>query len=445
MSSQRPTGLPAVGDRSWGTHVCHFYDSERDLASVLVPYFRAGLESNERCIWVASEPFGVEAARAALAEVVEDLEEREANEQIEFRDFHEWYAKQNSIEAEAVLRQWLESAGRAVEDGYDGLRISGDTAWLKREQWDEFVSYEAMVTEAFCDQPILALCSYCMPKCSKKDVMDVFGNHHIALVSRDGEPDGFEKVESPVLRWTAEELSEQRETARIRDRLLGVLGHDLKNPLHVISLAAEELLATDDPAAARLSLRIKSSARRMSRMVEDLLDYARSDLGDGIPIEPSRVCLDDVCRTVLEEVTISHSDRRIELLNEGTVRGRWDPDRLKQALTNLLTNAVEFGEDPVRVRLRVVRGEQWLEVSNGGDPIAEGDISRLFEPFYRSLGARRRSQGLGLGLYIVKEITEGHGGRVEVESDEEETVFRLRLPAAAVLSRIPTTRRLARS
>ncbi len=427
-SAPRPTGLSAVGPRSWGTHFCHFYETEEDLAEILVPFFRSGLEAHERCLWVASEPLDVDQARGALRVEVPDLEKREAEGQIEFVSVQEWYERNGSLGPEEVLEAWIRRAERARAEGFEGLRITGNTYWLKREQWDDFVGYEAMVAEAFREQPILALCSYCLGRCDKKDVMDVFGTHDFALVPREGR---VEKLESPVLHHTREALAEQRESATVRDRLLGVLGHDLKNPLNVITLAAEELLASGEPRYAQLGSRIKSNARRMGRMVEDLLDYARGDLGEGIPIQRSRLYLDDLCRAVLEEVSVAHPDRRVELVCEGPVLGLWDSDRLRQAVTNLLTNALQHGEDPVRIRLRPAPGQQLVEVSNRGAPIPEEERPRLFEPFYRREAARRRSQGLGLGLYIVRQIAEAHGGRVEVQSSDAETVFRLRLPRAA--------------
>ena len=100
--SRTPSGIAAVGDLPWGTHFCQFYESRTDLAEALAPFFKAGLESNEKCLWVTSEPFGREDARASLREAVPDLEHRERRGQIEIVDFQNWYLRNGALSPESV-------------------------------------------------------------------------------------------------------------------------------------------------------------------------------------------------------------------------------------------------------------------------------------------------------------------------------------------------------
>jgi signal transduction histidine kinase/ActR/RegA family two-component response regulator len=178
------SGLPTVGSVPWGTHLCHFYRSREDLSDALVPYFRAGLENGERCIWVTSEPLDAQLARNALLEVVPDLAVYEARGQIEIFDSAEWYPA--GERQDVVLRKWLEDEQSALADGFAGLRLTGNTFWLERKDWEAFADYEATVHQAFRGRKIIALCSYSLDRCSVDDVLDVLHNHAFALLQRDG-------------------------------------------------------------------------------------------------------------------------------------------------------------------------------------------------------------------------------------------------------------------
>jgi signal transduction histidine kinase/CheY-like chemotaxis protein len=181
----RATGLPTVDNVSWGTHLCQFYRTRDDLADTVVPFFRAGLEGNERCLWVTCEPFVAADARATLARAVPDLEERVARGQIEILDQSEWYTRNGKMGARDVLQAWLTREKEARRSGYEGLRISGNTFWLSARDWAGFSEYEAIVHESFHGRRILALCSYSLDKCGPDEIIDVLRNHRFALVRRE--------------------------------------------------------------------------------------------------------------------------------------------------------------------------------------------------------------------------------------------------------------------
>jgi signal transduction histidine kinase len=225
--------------------------------------------------------------------------------------------------------------------------------------------------------------------------------------------------------------AEAEALAQLRERFMAVLGHDLRQPLSLVSTTAE-LLAKCPPGAPieRKKIdRLLRGARQMSGMIRDLLDFARSRSG-GIPISPRPADLRALCREVVDGIQATHPDRTIRLEAEGDCRGDWDPDRLSQVLGNLVDNAVRHGAagHPVVLRLEGGEGDVVLEVENSGDPIPSDEIGAIFEPFHRAKGARS-PDGLGLGLAIVREIVEAHGGEVSVRSSAEEgTTFTVRLP-----------------
>ena len=128
-----------------GTHFCMFYETRRDLIDVLVPYFKTGLENNQLCIWVTSKPLGVRNARALMREAMEDLDDYIGRGQMEIIDASQRYTPSGKFEPDRVLDGWIRKMDQAAEEGFDGLRVTGNTSWLKEKDWKEFTDYEATV------------------------------------------------------------------------------------------------------------------------------------------------------------------------------------------------------------------------------------------------------------------------------------------------------------
>jgi PAS domain S-box-containing protein len=239
-----------------------------------------------------------------------------------------------------------------------------------------------------------------------------------------------------TLRRRQEEEREQE--GRFRERFIGVLGHDLGNPLAAVRLSSASLLARDTltPDVRRVVQRIDGSADRMARLVKQLLDFTRARMAGGIPLRPREVALDEVCRRIIAELELAHPDRDIHLEVHGDCHGFWDEERLAQVLSNLVANALQHSPPgtPVSVRLEGGEALQRVEVHNTGSPIPDSLRSRLFEPFHspERWGSQTSGRGgLGLGLYIVAQIIQAHGGRMEVASTlEQGTRFILLLPRA---------------
>lgn len=220
---------------------------------------------------------------------------------------------------------------------------------------------------------------------------------------------------------------------------LAILGHDVRTPLGAISMGAQVLLQDQTlPAKVlKVALRIFNSSKRMDAIVRDLLDFSTTHLGDGIPVDPHTVDLAEIGQGVVEEARTFHPDRRIDLMVEGDLTGAWDGARMSQAFSNLISNAVQHGwpEAPVKVALRGLPAEVIYEVRNKSDPISPAKLRTLFDPVKRfairpaSERASARTQNLGLGLYVVKQIVAAHEGEVSVISNEDDgVVISARLP-----------------
>ena len=225
-----------------------------------------------------------------------------------------------------------------------------------------------------------------------------------------------------------------RQTAEFRERFLGVVSHDLRNPLNAILMSANALLRTEGfpPSHTKLARRIVTSGERMVRMIGELLDFTRGRLGGGIPIQPQPGNLRLLCRQVLEELETSHPGRELRLTAEGQFLGTWDLDRLAQLLGNLGKNALDYSlaGTPVDFTLLDEGDRVRIQVHNEGAPIPTDMLPGIFEPFRRAVEAEALpTSGLGLGLFIVREIARAHGGEVEVDSAEGRgTTFTVTLP-----------------
>lgn len=220
---------------------------------------------------------------------------------------------------------------------------------------------------------------------------------------------------------------------RARNLLLGMLGHDMRNPLNNILMTAEYLTALN--AGEQVSVaagRLIRSGASMRALLDDLVDFNRMNLGLGLNVVPSDIDLAESVGDELEQLQGAHPDRRIELTVSGDVWGRWDGHRLQQLLRNLVVNAIRHGapDSPVRVALRGTETEVTLDVVNSGPPIDPAALTRMFEPLRRVVTPREKHSpdGLGLGLFIVSQITRGHGGEVAARSEGGETTFTVRLP-----------------
>jgi len=226
------------------------------------------------------------------------------------------------------------------------------------------------------------------------------------------------------------DISDRVRIEQAREQFIGILGHDLRNPLSAILMAVEVLGDLPMPYAAVVG-RVARSAHRIEGMIRDLLDFARGRLAGGIPVAPRPCDLQALCHEVVEEMKQAHPDRAIRFEAAGDLRGEWDPDRVEQVVSNLVGNAVTHGIGSVRVTGRDDGDEVVTTVHNQGPSIPAAAIPILFEPFTRPAqevdGAR--SQGLGLGLYIASEIVHAHGGTISVASTEGEgTTFTIRWP-----------------
>lgn len=226
-------------------------------------------------------------------------------------------------------------------------------------------------------------------------------------------------------------LESERETSELREQFIAVLGHDLRNPLASISAGARILgrEARSDKEHQVIAL-LETTVRRMAGLIDNVLDFARGRLGGGLTLDrDSTQPLEPVLHQVIDELRLSSHGRQIEAEYAIDVPVNCDRSRIGQLVSNLIGNALSHGaaNEPVRVRAATENGLFRLSVANGGEPIPEAALDKLFEPFFRG-EVRASRQGLGLGLHIAAQIAKAHEGTLSVSSTSEETCFTFVMP-----------------
>ncbi|MBA3451599.1 MAG: HAMP domain-containing histidine kinase [Deltaproteobacteria bacterium] len=235
---------------------------------------------------------------------------------------------------------------------------------------------------------------------------------------------------------------------QIRERFVGILGHDLRSPVNAVSLAAAQITAhpCTEQRHARMAATIQRSSDRMMRMIADVIDFANAHLGQGIPAVPSLGDLGEACEEAVAELRLNFPDRNVRVERSGDLRAHFDRDRVIQALSNLISNAIQHGQDPIVVQVSEKPDKLGVltQVKNAGPPIEPAVVNRLFDPFRAGHeGAARSRSNLGLGL--VHRPADRAGSRCALRRAIGRDGDRVRDPLAACPDRDDAEPRLIRS
>lgn len=227
-------------------------------------------------------------------------------------------------------------------------------------------------------------------------------------------------------------LAELTARSQYEQRLIGIVSHDLRTPFSAISVGTELLLDHElPPETRRVVARMARASERATRLIHDLLDFARARIGSTIPVNPTPTNLREIVEQVVDELSATAPGRTIRIGHEGDEIGSWDADRLAQVISNLVGNALQHGDTsaPIVVASQISATHAVLTVENEGAGIAETELAGLFEPYQRGSNRSDRRGSMGLGLYIAREVITAHGGTIEVESrPHAKTRFTVRLP-----------------
>lgn len=476
MNTQpRKTGIGLVGDVPWGTHFFMFYETKEDLLDTVVPYFKAGLETGELCLWVVSDPLTEEEAGEALREAVPEFDRYLADRSIEILRGRELYLSGNDPDLGRVIRTWAAKADSALARGYAGFRMSASTAWLERKHWKEFCDYENEVNHAISNWRMTALCTYPLAGSTASEILDVVRTHQFAIARRNSvwemvETSELKQAKSEIKRLNDDlerrvaertrQLAEVNEAMKIEiierqraEEALQEAQEDLARVTHVVAmgeLAAAIAHEVNQPLTAVVTngnfclrrlegatlnfdeLRaaitaIVNDGTRASTVISRIRGLLMNGSPDRTELDINRI-IQNVTSLMRKEFTRNTVSLRAELASDlPKVPG--DPVLLQQVLINLIMNAIEATISSTSVRREILirstknRDGVLVQVQDSGPGIAPELADRIFDPFFTT-----KAKGIGLGLSISRSIIESHGGYVGIVPSYTGALFEFTLP-----------------
>jgi sigma-B regulation protein RsbU (phosphoserine phosphatase) len=227
-----------------------------------------------------------------------------------------------------------------------------------------------------------------------------------------------------------------RDRAIFAEQMVGIVSHDLRNPLSAILMGVQLLARVENERRTRVLGHVRDSAERAQRLIVDLLDFTQSRIGKGLSVKLDEIDLHEVAAHAIDELLLSFPNRQITHVARGEGYCVADADRLAQLIGNLVSNAATYGlpGTPIIVRTEIDGADATLSIENQGNPIPAEMIATLFEPMVRGVAGGNSTRSVGLGLFIVNEIAKSHGGQMElISSVEEGTRFVMRFSSMAPL------------
>jgi signal transduction histidine kinase len=442
-----------------GDHLCLVYETPEQQWDAVIPYIAEGLARNEACLYVIDDRALDEVRQAFLARGV-DVDEHVRSGQLTFATKREAYLRSSSFDPAAMIAFLDQTVQAAVAAGRHGFRVTAEMTWALGPECgcDRLIEYEARLSHFFPGSRASAICQYNRKRFSADIIRDVLRTHPLAILGNQVCPNLYYETPGMVLgqesteqrvEWMVQQLQRYRTAERkleravqARDEFLSVASHELNTPLTSLKLQVQSLtrtLARGDTTVltpekvARTAERTDRQLRRLSRLVSDLLDVSRIHANKLKlmlePVDLRELVADVVDRTSAE---FTRAGVRLDIAPSPKIVGLWDRSRLEQVLINLLSNALKYGAGkPVRVEVKWDGERARLAVVDQGLGLREEDRARIFERFERAISANEAS-GLGLGLYIAREVVQAHGGDISVESRlGEGSTFAVTLPLDA--------------
>jgi len=459
--------MDVIGDvAAWGAHFCLFYETKQDLLDSLISYCGAGLENGEYCLWLVTELVSMEEARDALKDLVPDFERYVTECRLEMVPARSFYLEDGKFNGRRLADAMSAKLADVLGRGYAGVRVTGDTSWLPKEDWSHFCEFEEDINEVVGNQRqrLAVLCTYPLAACGAFEVLDAVRTHQFLLARRHGswvvlESAGLKRAKAEIklineelerrvaqrtgeLMKASEALREaQAELARVTrltamGELTASIGHELNQPLAGAVANGDACLAwlTSQPpnfGEARASAgRTIEAATRASDIVRRIRSLFKKAAPERMGVNINEV-IEETLALIRSEASRNNVSFETELGTElPIVLG--DRIQLQQVMLNLMMNGIEAMSGVVdrtrQLRIRSARHDQnqvLVAVADSGTGIDPDAFGRIFEPFYTT-----KSQGTGMGLAISRSIIEAHGGRLWPERNAPYGVtFRCTLPA----------------
>ncbi|WP_375769037.1 MEDS domain-containing protein [Archangium gephyra] len=460
-----------------GDHVCLVYERPEEQVVAMVPYVRQGLERGERCVYVVDE-HSVDDVAAVLEAHGVEVERERARGALVFLTQREVFLRGGRFEPEAMVDYFRRVEQESLAAGFTGVCATGEMSWAlgPEPSRQELIRYESLLNHFLPGSHAMANCQYNRKRFSPEVIHDVLRTHPRVILGDEVHENLFyetpemllgQESEAGRVEWMVRQLrrvreaerklvllgirlseqavengrlyEEAREAVRARDEFLSVASHELKTPLTPLRLRLQglrrEVEGSEGEAVPRervvmVARGAEQQLRKLTALVEALLDVSRLTQGR-LALTCEELDLVEVVREVVERFAqqAAKAGSAVEVVAEGRVVGRWDRLRLEQVMTNLLSNALKYGAGkPVHVAVRGEPERAVLVVRDEGIGIEPEHLERIFGKFERAVSGRHYG-GLGLGLYITRQIVQALEGTIEVESElGHGSTFRVVLP-----------------
>jgi len=430
----RNIGIKPLEEVQWGTHSCYFYQTKKDLLAFIVPYFKVGLESNEYCLWVISDIITREEAEELLRSEVKEFDKYLKKGQMAIIPYTQYYVKNNVLNLENIIKHIISTHKIILEQGYDGIRASGDLRWLKKKDLEAFLKFENRFNEEVSSLKFLGTCTYPINKFKKTEILNISNTHRFVIFRNNGSFDVIESSEQKKLEDEIQKISV----------LSSGVAHDFNNLLTIIKGNTEmALLLMEEEKTTPLYehlLEIQETIKSAKPLVEQLYNLSRKKAKDSEVLKEIKI--NRIIIKLLEMLTLFFQrNHKIPIETEldldpelWSIKG--DIGKIEQVILNLIMNAKdampEGGRITITTRNQIppeARIGEYISISitDTGIGMEQDLIEHIFDPFFTTKG----SKGTGLGLQIVKQIIEEHGGRIEVFSElNKGTTFKIILPAS---------------
>ncbi|HOV80236.1 MAG TPA: MEDS domain-containing protein [Bacillota bacterium] len=389
----------------WGTHVCGFYRTQDDLINMLIPYFKFGLKNNEFCMWITSDPINNNEAKQILTEYIPNINYYLDKGQMELIPYAEWYLRDGKFDGANILSSWVKKVSEALAKGYKGVRISGNTTWLNKEDWSVFQYYESIVDNSIDCLKMTAICTYQINNCNGFEMVDIMKNHKYFFVSD-------ENIYS-IINDTA-----RLERLDIMSKMSASIAHEIRNPITSIKGFLQLLQQKSEYKKHTHYFDIMlEEIDRISGIINEFLSLARNRESDF-----TRENLNDIINAILPLVRADAIKNDNNVTTElGNIPEISMISRdIRQLVLNLMRNGLEAmpGGGNLTVKTYVLDGKVVLEVSDEGTGIDPGIAEKIFLPFFTT-----KNSGTGLGLAICNNIAVHHNAMIKYKTGPAGSTF----------------------
>ena len=441
-----------------GDHICLIYKDEIEQMSAVIPYLKLGLARNEFCAYIVDDRT-VEEVKSFLAIGGIDVEAEISRGALSFASKRETYFLHGGFRPVDMLNYLKDALQTATDKGFTGFRITGEMTWAlgKERGCSRVIEFESLLNDFYPGSKSVSLCQYNSEKFDSEILRDAIRTHPIAII--DGEVCNNVYYENPEIfhvggcadkkvSWMREQLKSYHKTQmsllaaiQCRDEFLSIASHELKTPLTSLKLQSQSfsrILAKNGPMDDAFRVRVEKTmattekqVERLCKLVDDLLDVAHINAGK-FRIKPEKMDLAEILTGVIERFSNQAKDKNVVFIADlsASIIGDWDKFRLEQVFSNLISNSLKYGSSPIEIKISQVEDSASISVKDNGVGIKLLDQAKIFDRYERAIHHNEVS-GLGLGLYITRDIVEAHYGTIEVDSCVGQgATFSIKLPLA---------------